>query len=212
MKQLFLTSLFICFLQISFSQSKDEEGVKNCFQSYKEAILTGEGKEAVKWVDSRTIEYYTMVLEKSISADSLEISAMPFMDKFMVLVVRYRIDYEELKEMDGKKFFIYAVNKEMVGKNSVMNVEVGEVKVEGKFAQASVVTKGVDAGFSFDFYKEKRKWKMDLTSIFKPTTRALKLALEGKEMSDEEFIIFSLELSGQKPVTSDLWRPLKADE
>lgn len=59
---LVLTILFTLIVTLS-GQNNEENSVRNAFDSYKTAILNDKGEEAVNYVDSRTIQYYTDMLD-----------------------------------------------------------------------------------------------------------------------------------------------------
>src|SRR5690606_16152787 len=101
------------------AQKKEEKLVNKSFEGYKDAILNDRGEEAVKFVDSRTMNYYAHVLDKVKNADSVEVSALSLMDKLMVLSVRHRAKKEEILRFTGESLFVYAIKEGMVGKNSV---------------------------------------------------------------------------------------------
>ncbi len=98
--------------------------------------------------------------------DSLAIDRMNILDKLTVLTARHYISDEKLLVMDGSSFLKYAIDQGMVGKNSVMNIEVDEVEVNGSFAKARLYSNGVKSPAFFEFNKEKGKWKIDITSVF----------------------------------------------
>ena len=64
--------------------------VKECFSRYKSAILNDEGEKAADYVDSRTINYYSKMLEVTKAADSAEVNRLNILDKLMVFTIRHR--------------------------------------------------------------------------------------------------------------------------
>jgi hypothetical protein len=146
---------------------------------------------------------------RQINGDSSAISQLGVMDKLTVFVAKHRIPKEDLVKMTGSDFFIYAVDNGMIGKNSVITTQIGDVKVEGNFANGQMISNGKKTPLYFHFSKENNEWKVDLTSIFPPTNMALKKMLSDKGLSDNDFIFQTLEsLTGRK-VAKDIWRPLK---
>ena len=82
--KLIITLLFFVFCHFSIAQNKEELFVRKCFEHYKQAILEEKGENAIKFVDKKTINYYTKMLDKIKKADSLEVNSLGIIDKIMV--------------------------------------------------------------------------------------------------------------------------------
>jgi hypothetical protein len=208
MKKAFLA--IIILLQIATicqAQKKEINEVKTSFDSYKSAILNDQGEGAVNYVDSRTIKYYGDILKKVKEADSSSTASLPLIDKIMVFSIRNRATKEEILILDGKGLLVFAIQKGMVAKNSVVNNTIGNVMIDGTFAKGQLVTNGQNAPVYFHFYKEGGGWKIDLTSIFEISNMALKKMVDDSGQTENEFLLMLLEMvSGKKP-GSEIWRP-----
>lgn len=209
MKKTTLTLFNLTLLTIlTFGQS-DGELVKKSFDNYKKSILQGQGEEAIKYVNSKTTDYYDKELNLAIYGDSATINDLAIIDKLTVFIARHKIPNHELIKMNGKEFFIYAVNNGMIGKNSVMTTQVGDVTIKDNVAHGQMISNGQKTPLFFEFSKESTEWKVDLTSIFPPTNIALGKMLEQQGLSDNEFIFQTLEALTGRKVTDDIWKPLK---
>lgn len=200
-------TVLVCFLFTGSCQNvDDEQEVLNCFAGYKSAILESNGAEALEWVDDNTLDYYGKILKSSISADSLTIDRMNVLDKLTVLTARQYIPDDQLLEMDGRSFLRYAIDNGMVGKNSVMNMEVDEVEVNKGTAKARLYNNGVKSPVFFQFNKEGGEWKVDITSVFAPSIAGFEQAIENSGMTENQFMMVTLEyMTGEAP-DKDLWR------
>ncbi len=182
--------------------------VRGSFNNYKKSILEGQGKEAVKYVNSKTIEYYDKELDLVINGDSSAINSLGVIDKLTVFVARHRVPKKDLLKMTGRDFFIYAVDHGMIGKNTVVTVQIGDVTVEGSFANGQMISNGQKTPLYFQFSQEENEWKVDLTSIFPQTNMALTKMISEQGLSDNDFIFQTLEsLTGRK-IANDIWMPL----
>ncbi len=207
MKRIITLALLSLLSIKSYSQS-DKELVLKSFENYKEAILTDKGKLASDFVDSRTIRYYSDILEKVRTADSLEVDSMGIIDKLTVLSMRHRTPKSDLLSFDGKDLFVYAIDNGMVGKNSVVNAELGDVTTNGDFSKAEFVVNGEKTPFFFHFYREDNIWKIDITHLFSLGTLSLKKMIENSGENENDFMINILEvLTGKKP-TDKIWQPI----
>ncbi len=202
----------ICLLLIIFSfptvngQNSSDSLVRQAFNNYKSAILNDKGIDAANAVDSRTINYYDKIAELTRSADSVEVSALPIIDKMTVLTLRHRAKNEEIKAMDGKATLIYAINNGMVGKNSVATLTIGDVMIDGTFAKGQIIANRQKAPIFFHFYQEQGTGKIDLTSLFPTTGAAFEKMIEYSGKDHNEFILQILEsLTGRKP-RKNIWQ------
>lgn len=198
-----------CFFSVCVGQSPDQKLVKQCFNNYKSAILNDKGTEAVKFVDSRTIQYYGDILDLVKNADSAAVDSLNIMDKLMVFMIRLKTSREELLSFNGESLFAYAVNSGLVGKNSVSNNTVGAVTINKNFAKAQFVMDGKSQPIYFHFYKEKAQWKIDLTSLFPMANAAFQNMADESGQGTNEYLLSLLEiLNGKKP-GSQVWQPVK---
>jgi len=207
-----IKSIGITFLitlgNIAYGQKSEEKLVKKSFDNYKSAILNDKGEEAVKFVDSRTIKYYSDILELVKTADSAKVETVSILDKLIVFSIRHRTAKEDVLNFDGESLLVYAINSGMVGKNSVANNSIGEVKIEGNYAKGQYISNGQKAPFYFDFYKEDKQWKIDLTSLFPISTKAFKKMADDSGQNQNDYLFSLLEMiTGNKP-DIEIWKPI----
>lgn len=192
---LIIATLFIA--STVFAQRKEESAIRSCFENYKAAILTDNGTAVLSYVDSRTMRYYSDLAIKVRTMDSVKLVNESILDKFSILRIRQTATKEEIRAFDGKGVLAYAINKGMVGKNSVSsNVKMGKVDIEGDFAKGQLVANGEASPFYFHFYKESEKWLFDLTSIFSTGNMALKKMIEESGKDENVFIMELLSMMG----------------
>ena len=194
--------------QIAYGQKSEEKLVKKSFDNYKTAILNNKGDEAVKYVDSRTIKYYSDILELVKTADSTKVETISILDKLMVFSIRHRTSKEDILSFDGKSLLVYAIKSGMVGKNSVANNSIGDVTIDNDFARGQFIANGQKAPFYFHFYNEDGQWKIDLTSLFPVSTMAFKKMADDSGQNQNEYLFSLLEMiTGKKPGT-EIWKPI----
>lgn len=199
----------IFFLASCTVQKRNELQVRKTFNSYKKAILKDQGEKASYFVDKNTLNYYSDILVKVINSDSTEIDALNILDKLMVLSIRHRVSKEDILNFNGKKLFIYAIENGMVGKGSVRNSEIGEIKFNSETAKGQFIINKIKAPFYYGFNKESNEWKLDLTSIFEVGKNAFKKIQEESEQSENEFLFMILEsLTGRAP-NDQIWQKIK---
>lgn len=189
------------------AQKSKEKQVIQAFENYKNSILSDQGEEAVKYVDSRTIQYYAWVLEQVKTSDSATVSALSILDRLMVFSVRHRTTKEEIRQFNGTTLLVYAIQQGMVGKNSVAHNTIGDVSIEGDFAKGQLIANKQKTPLYFHFYREEGNWKMDLTSLFPVSRAGLEKMAEGSGQDENEYLFYLLQLlTGRKP-GPEIWKP-----
>jgi len=208
-KKISILFFLIIILSSCSGQKKEAKLVRESFDNYKYAILNDKGEEAVKYVDSRTISYYSEMLNNTKNGDSLILNSLGLVDKFMVLAIRHRTPKEKILSFNGEDLLVYAVKEGMVGKNSVANNAIGDVEIDGDFAKGQLVSNVEEYPFYFHFYKENGAWKIDLTSSLSFGTLAFKKMIEESGVEENEYLFILLEmLNGKKP-GNEIWQPIK---
>jgi len=209
MKRLICTLFAIVVLSSFGFAQKEEKRVRKSFESYKNSLLGGQGREAIKYVTSSTLNYYDRELQLIISGDSSTIDKLSVMDKLTVFIARHKIPHDTLTRMTGIDFFIYAIDNGMIGKNSVATAEIGDVQVDGETAKGQMISNGEKIPLYFQFFKESSEWKVDLTSIFPQTNEAFKKMLSQEGVSENDYLFQLLESVSGRKVTHEIWRPIK---
>lgn len=191
------------------ANSLAEKKIQDCFKGYKSAILNDKGEKAVEFVDSRTIKYYSDILERTKNADSIAIEELNIMDKLMVFSIRHRTSKEDILSFDGRQLLVHAIQKGMVGKGSVANTEIGEVSVNEQFAKGQFVSNGTPAPIYFHFYEEDGAWKVDLTSIYPIAIQAFQQMVDESGEDENESLFSILEMvTGEKP-NEQIWQTIE---
>jgi len=194
--------------QTACGQKGEEKLVVKAFENYKTAILNDKGEDAVKFVDCRTIKYYSDMLELVKTADSTKIETLSILNKLMIFTIRHRTSKGEILSFNGKSLLIYAIKSGMVGKSSVANNSIGEVTINKDFAKGQLIANGQKTTIYLHFYKEDKQWKLDLTSIFPISMVAFEQMANESGMGQNEYLFLLLEMmSGKKP-ESKIFRPI----
>lgn len=187
---------------------QDKKQIYETYDNYKAALLDKKGEVAVEYIDSVTINYYNGILKSTMFADSAKVSAMPISDKYMVLRLRGLLSLNEIQKMDGKKVLVFAINKGMIGKQSVEKGELGYITVEGNYATAEFETGGKTTGLKHEFNKEDGKWKLNLTSMMPIVNVAFEEMIKKSETTPNSFVEMLANSFNSNPVNKNIWQPL----
>lgn len=191
----------------SDDNSKEQDLVHAAFEGYKAAILEDDGNEAVQFLDSKTIQYYSELLEIILNADSAKISSLNIMDKLQTLTVRALVDKEKLRSFDGKQLLAHTIEIGMTSK-SIGGSQLENIVIDKDFAKGQFSASKEEAPIYFSFHKEEGDWKLDLTSIFHLSTTVFHQMIKESGQNENEFILSILKpLVGNTP-KNDLWNPI----
>jgi hypothetical protein len=178
------------------------------FENYRSAILNRDGVKAYSLVDENTREYYSISAKRALRLPEKETRKLNILDKINVLLARHSIDKSKLSTMNGKTFFIYAVDQGWISEESVSKIKIKVVTVNNNFGKSHLITEKGEAPFGFSFRKENGKWKIDLTSTFNITRMAFSQKIKQMGMQENEFLFLVLESNnGIKPNPS-VWDPI----
>lgn len=206
-KIIFYAALLI--LPAALFAQPDGAAVEKSFDAYKNAILKDKGDEASKYVDSKTIAYYTLMLDHIRNSDSITVDKLSLLDKIVIFRIRQDLQKEDVATMDGRGLFVYAIKNGLVGKNSVKQNEIGKIIFDGDKAKAQLVSSGKATPIYFDFTKEEGIWKIDLTSIFPIAEQTFRQMVKESEAPDNEYLFFIIEAATGVEPTGKVWLPLK---
>ncbi len=208
MRKLFLVHFIVLIAVLHAHAQHDSTLVKACFNGYKNAILTDKGPEAVSFVDSRTLKYYNDILQKTKTLDSIGVDKLPIMDKLTLLMLRHRATKDEIMQLDGRSLLVFAIERGMVGKNSVQQLSIGEVLIRDNAAEGQVLVGTSPTSLAFNFYKENGTWKLDITSVLTEGNTAMKKIIKDSEKPENEFLLMLIENATDKEPSKDIWKPL----
>jgi len=205
-RTLTLTFFFILTTSV-FGQVNEEELVRKSFDGYRTSLMNNNEEDVIKYVDSRTIKYYSDILDLVKNADSTKVETLSLLDKLTVLTIRHRVLKEDILSFDGKTLLTYAIKNGMIDKSSVSNISIGKVTIDFNFAKGQFILNGQESPYILNFYKE-GQWKFDLTSTF-PITIPVFQKWANELGGPNKFIFASLKLLTGKTPGPDIWHPVR---
>ena len=192
---------------MAFSLFADE--VHESFEQYRTAILSGDGEEAVQYLNQASINYYDDMLKDALYLKESEFEERTILDKLMILRLRMNFSAKELKKMNGRELIVYSIQKGWIGKSSVINIELSEeTKIKGDWATIEVMKNGQGSGLHFIFQKENDIWKFDIQEILKIANMSLAYLIKQSDYTEKEFIEMVLENTDNKKVSQSYYKPL----
>ena len=122
--------------------------------------------------------------------------------------MRHRVPVEILKTLDGRSALVYAVNQDWIGKDDVMDTELGEVTISASKATSEVVIRGSTYTDHFQFTLEEGTWKFDLAALMAASNSGMVDAVKSIGRNENEFIFTMIEAESGLKLTAEIWNPL----
>lgn len=204
--------LFIGLAIAPIALADNPATVQQTFSDYKSAILAGQGEQAVDELSQNTIDYYGDMRRLAVCEPAEQIKAESMVNRIQILSMRFRVPTDTLVTLSDREVVVYGVDQGWIGKESVMNIETGEVKIQGEEAFVDVLQQGQPSGIQFRFAKESDGWKLDLLPTIELSNRAFEQLAELQELEQNDFIFGILAiLEGREP-TEDIWNPVAPND
>jgi hypothetical protein len=190
-------------------KASEHEDVQMAFDGYKSAILAKDGARAAKLVAERTFEEYQNYVDWARSADRRTLESLSLINRFQVIIIRHRIPARELEKLNGRTAFIYAVDHDWIGRNSVIRTTLGAIDISDGHATAEFLIGGQKAPNRFNFIKEQKQWRFDLITVMRDSNSAFQALAKQNGISEEELIFSLVETVSGKKVPETIWNPGK---
>jgi hypothetical protein len=198
------------------AQADDTAAIKDLFNRYKTALLTGDGATAARLVDQETFAYFEEI--KSLTLDGTEdaVRQRPFVDRLLIVTMRHELAKDQLQTMDLEGLLKHAIDAGWIGKQSIMGLGIGAITVDGDQATAIAITPNVQAPaqpgeapaaseLQYRFVREQGEWRFGFRSLVSSINQMIS-GLTKQMGTDQDALIFVLveQLSGRK-VLPEVW-------
>jgi hypothetical protein len=196
-------------LALSAQGSQSEvESIRQTFLSYKAAILQRQGQSALSCVNRSTLQHYARMKALALEGQEKEIRQLTPLNKLIVLLIRHRVPVDDLRGMTSEELFIHGVNQGWIGKDSILDSDIGQLQVFGNDASAEYVMRGNPTQLKFRFTKEDGKWRIDLTALMSMADHAMSMMIKEEGLEEDTLIISVIELVSGKKAPPTIWQPL----
>ncbi|HEX6731439.1 MAG TPA: hypothetical protein VF074_15550 [Pyrinomonadaceae bacterium] len=206
----FLTAVITFCLSLGTSAEtaqSEEKLVRQTFVDYKSAILQRQGQTAVTLVNQATLDYYARMQGLALEGQEREVRQLTPLNKILVLSLRHRVAIDQLRMMTPNQVFTYAVSQGWIGKNSVLDSEIGGLRILGNDASAEYLKGGQRTSLNYRFTKENGRWKIDLTALTPFADQAMKMLIAKEGLDEDTFVVSLIESVSGKRVLPSIWHP-----
>ena len=193
---------------VSPKPASESDAVLRSLVAYHDALVRGDGKDAVRWSSGKTVAFYEEVRELALHAQAAEVRKLSPLVKLTVLIVRAQLRPAELKDLDGAAVMALAVERGWISRDPLETADLGKTTIKGDEARIEHKLKG-KATWTYRLVKEKGDWRFDVTSAF-PAAEIVLQAWMVDQGKKEEELLFDLvkKATGTIP-TEAIWQPLE---
>lgn len=211
MKRYLIAMLTLCSLATGCAKpSSDVADIQHTFDAYKAAILSTDGSAAVRQIAQPTLNEYQNYIDWCLHADRETLQSLSALNKMQVFLLKHRIPADELKQMNGEKAFVYAVDHDWIGKEGTAVTTIADIQVSGDTASAATQVNGRKQSIRFNFVKENGRWKLDLTKTLQDTDALLGFQISQAGVPENEYILRSIEMITGRKVADNIWDPMES--
>lgn len=191
----------------NLESASEELAVREAFEGYRQALIDKDGNQAASRVTSSTIDAYQDFRDQALMAEEGTVRSLSMANRMQVLLLRHRIDPAELEQMDGRAVFAYAVDREWVGKDGVVRIELHDIAVNGARATARVGVNGVTSAEVMHFRKEDGEWRFDLGPTLRRSDQVLQQLASQRGLTENEYLFSMITTLSGEQVTDAIWQP-----
>lgn len=190
----------------------DAREIRRVFEAYRSALTTGAGQEAAGLVDAATFSYFDGLKGLALEGDEATVRARPFVDRLLIVSMRQAVPPTELVDLDLGGLMNKALGEGWISPQTVSQLDIGEVVVEGDFATAKAVSLNPMVSFEegepmlYEFRREQGAWRFAFSSLVASLNRLVE-EFTAELGTDQDDLIFLLvqNLTG-RPVLPEVWQ------
>lgn len=182
-----------------------DTAVRSNFESYRAALLAADGAAVPPLVSPATIDYYGELARLAAYAGPNEIAAKPIADRLTVARLRVIRTPAELAAMDGPGLLRLGVDEGLIDAESVRDVQLGDVRVDGDRAFAPILIGAEPSPVSFEFVQTGSAWKFDLVPTLAMANEVFSSQASEAGLAEDEFIFVVVELATGQPIDATIF-------
>jgi hypothetical protein len=202
---IFLFLLFTTFY--CFAGEKTDDNIRNSFYAYQASLINNDGKSAVQYLDSYTINYYENILKDSLYLPKIDFDKKLLVDRLIIAKIRQNMNIDQLLKMNGKDLIIYSIIEGWIGE--VSNLSLGTIVIDNDIARAEVVSGGKKTSIHYKFHFENGIWKLDLLSTMQIAQIVIQMQQLKSGYNEDDFILYLLDSLSNPNLKEIIFQPLK---
>lgn len=192
----------------SSEESKERPAIREVFERTTAAIKAEKSLIVVNNIDDLTFQHFAEMHRLALRATATEVRKLPSSSRLYVLMLRHLVPSEELEVMRTRDVALQLFDAGVMGMISRGEWSMGEVWIEGMEATAQIIVADEPLPLEWHFMKQGGEWKMNLISLLTISDIAMKDWAAEEGLTENEYILKTLEVLSQRSVPADIWEPV----
>lgn len=147
--------------------SQPTSSVQQSFADLKAALRNENGAEAVKFATPTTLDLYEQCRRLAIDSSGADIESFSQPEVLLIFQLRWLLDAATLQSMNGNGVFSWCVDNGLISKQTLEQIELDKVQIEGTMAMATLRKQGQPVTDLVFFQLHDGIWKLDFVKIIK---------------------------------------------
>ncbi len=206
---LIISSLIITGCKSKKVNLSDKQLVSDCFTNYKTQVLAKNGEEAVKYIDSATVNYFGKLHYYAVAYDSTQIAQLIISEKFIVLSARAFFTGSDLQNMEHSRFLEQIISNNLLDNQMFTKVGLGKITVTDTLADGFIIYNNFPLPYAFLFKLENKTWLLNLNALIPLLQVQLKSILSSYNIPENEALLTYIGKITGKTCTNDIWQPIQ---
>ena len=206
-KSIFL--LLFCLLSLTTAHASEENIIRDTLTKYQNALLESKGDTACSLLTKNSLDDYTRAKSAALTMPSEKLSKLPMIEQILAVRLRLSLPFAELSELSALKICEFGVNNGLTSKDPLSKLKMGKLSLSGTKARGNIISGGKELTGenypAFYFELENSAWKVSLVEISRLAESGIKQVIKDSQMSQEEFLLFSLSSVTGRSVTADVF-------
>ena len=192
------------------SSKSDAELITEVFQNYTTAIKTNKGMLAAEYLDQKTLDWFDKLLDMSLNARKSALQKSNILSKVTVLSIRQEHSKKEIKAMNNKAVFAFALDKDLYHQDSTKQFTIANLKIENSRAVAAVRMNGKEVpGKYIKFLKDHDGWKLNFAAMINILNDQATGRLVENIPNENKKAINIVRKNSKKSIKRNIWTPAK---
>ena len=187
--------------------ASDEEQILMVYETYKQGVINSTGVSAASVLTPGSYDFYAKIRDHALYATKEELEIVSGLEFFTAIMIRGRIDAEELVQMSGEDIIALQIDRGWTSQGAVSGITLGEITVNGNRASSTIEGAQGAGPVEFEFEKVDGVWRLDLAAFSQEAGKALDAIFLQVQGSRADSVLQMLEMGGITVDPETIWTP-----
>lgn len=184
---------------------EEQNAVKQNFMQLKHALESGSGALSSELVTAETLTMYEKCRAYALDSSTADFEELLQIEVLLIFQIRYLFEKSRLEIMNGQDIFIWGVENGLIRKDTLNQLEINTVQIEGRKAFATLLKNNQPVNDTmFIFYLQAGKWKLDFANILSQTETFFENLRNETQRTKIEIAVYLLEKTYEAKIPASI--------